>query len=497
MTTTPTSTTRPPIVAIMGHIDHGKSTLLDYIRKTQVVAKEAGGITQHLSAYEITIPYQGTSRSITFLDTPGHAAFTGMRERGASAADIAILVVSAEDGVKAQTIEALNTIRSANIPFIVAINKIDRPGANIEKTKLSLAEKEVLVEGFGGTIPWNAISALNGTGVQELLETIVLVADLEEITANPSAQAEGIVIESNLDPKRGIAATLIIKNGTLKKGQFVVAGTALTTTRIMENFLGKAIDEATPGTPVRLVGFDELPGVGSNIKVFDKKRDAEAYVCDFKIECARTKEQIVIDPDAKVVPLIIKTDVFGTAEAIEKELSKITIEGLHAKIIGKGIGAISENDIRLAQSDKETIILGFNVGLDARAKDLNETAGVTVQTFDIIYRLIEWLHEELERRRPRKEVREVLGSAKVLKTFSKTKERQVVGCKIESGKLVEGAKLSLVRREFALATGTLIEIQQAKQRAKEIAEGECGLLVECKTDIAPGDVLEAYTMVTK
>ncbi len=494
--TTP-STTRPPIVAIMGHIDHGKSTLLDYIRKTKITAKEAGGITQHLSAYEISIPYQGSERKITFLDTPGHAAFTGMRERGAVVADIAILVVSAEDGVKAQTLEALATIKHAGIPFIVAINKIDRPGANIEKTKLSLAEAEVLVEGFGGSIPFVAVSAVQGTGVSDLLETILLVADLEGFIAHPEKIAEGLVIESHLDQKRGIAATIIVKDGTLKKGQFVVAGDALTTTRIMEDFLGKTISEVPPSMPVQLVGFDTLPGVGSEIKVFDKKRDAEAYVCQYKIDCAQSKETVVIGSDMKVVPIILKTDVFGTIEAIEKELSAIAIDGLHLKIISKGIGSISENDIRTAQSDKETLIIGFNVGLDARAREVNESAGVQVHTFDIIYRLIEWLHEELERRRPRKESREVVGTAKVLKTFSKTKERQVLGCRIDSGKLIEGAKLSILRRDFPLATGTLIEIQQAKQKIKEISEGECGALVECKTDIAPGDILEAFIMVTK
>ncbi len=254
-----TTTQRAPVVAIMGHIDHGKSTLLDYIRKSNVVSGEAGGITQHLSAYEIAIPYQGTSRSITFLDTPGHAAFTGMRERGAHAADIAILVVSAEDGVKAQTLEALNTIRSAKIPFIIAINKIDLPDANIEKTKLSLAEHEVLVEGYGGDIPWTPISAKKGDGVPELLETILLVADMAELTTAPDALAEGIVIESHLEPKRGIAATIIIKNGTLRRSQFVVAGQGYTTTRIMENFLGKTVESAPAGSAVQLVGFDMLP----------------------------------------------------------------------------------------------------------------------------------------------------------------------------------------------------------------------------------------------
>lgn len=490
------TTIRPPVVAVMGHIDHGKSTLLDYIRKTTVAATEAGGITQHLSAYEITVPYQGEQRSITFLDTPGHAAFTGMRERGADAADIAILVVSAEDGVKAQTIEALNTIRSAKIPFIVAINKIDRPEANIERTKQSLAENEVLVEGYGGTIPWVGISALNGTNIPDLLESILLVADLEEFTTNPTAKAEGLVIESRLDPKRGITATLIIKDGTLSQGQFVVAGTAVTATRIMESFLGKAIKSAGAGTPVQLVGFDVLPEVGVSIEVFDKKRDAEKYIAN-NTSADSFSRNTVDTGDDKIVPIILKTDVYGTTEALEKEINAFAIEGLKIKIISKGIGAISENDIRVAQSDKETIILGFNVALDSRARIANETVGATVQTFDIIYRLTEWLAEELEKRRPRKEVREVLGTAKVLKTFSQVKDKQVLGAKVLSGSILDGARVSIIRRDFPLAGGKIVELQQAKQKVKEVQDGEFGLMVECKTEIAAGDVLEVFMLVTK
>ncbi len=495
MNDTNTTNARPPIVAVMGHIDHGKSTLLDYIRKANVTAGEAGGITQHLSAYEISIPYQGNDRRITFLDTPGHAAFTGMRERGAVAADIAILVVSAEDGVKAQTIEALNTIRNAGIPFIVAINKIDKPGANIDKAKQMLAENEVLVEGYGGSIPWNAISAKTGEGIDDLLETILLVADLEELTANPKQNAEGIIIESRLDPKRGIAATLVVKNGTLKKGQFVVAGTAITTTRIMENFLGKTINDADPGTPVQLVGFDSLPEVGVPVAVFDKKRDAEDYI-EERSTSDYSKEARPEDGQ-KVVPIIIKADVYGTVEAVEKEIKKMNIEGLHIKIVTKGIGAIGETDIKQAQSDKDTIILGFNVGMDARARDIQEKVGATIETFDIIYKLTEWLEVELEKRRPRVETREVIGTAKVLKTFSKTKERQVLGCRVDSGSITDGAKVTVVRRDFPLTTGTVVELQQAKHKVKEVIEGECGILVECKNDIAPGDILEAFIFVTK
>ncbi len=489
-----TTTPRSPIVAIMGHIDHGKSTLLDYIRKSNVVDGEAGGITQHLSAYQITIPYQGSERGITFIDTPGHAAFSGMRERGAGAADIAILVVSAEDGVKAQTIEAIKTIKAADIPFIVAINKIDRPEANIDRAKLMLAEQEVLVEGYGGTTPWNAISAKVGTGVQDLLDTILLVADLEGMKSNPDAEVSGIVIESRLDTKRGIAATIVIKDGTLKSGQFVVAGTALTTTRIMENFLGKTLKEAGPSTPVHLIGFDQAPQVGATINVFDKKRDAEDYIESLSSQDFSDTTQS--SAGQKVVPIIIKTDVYGTAEAIEGELKKIQIEGLQIKVIQKGVGAITEADIRMAQSDKETIILGFNSAPDARARDVNESVGATIQTFSIIYKLTEWLAEELERRRPRVETREVIGTAKVLKFFSATKERQVIGCRIDSGTITTGAKVTVMRRDFALAQGTIIEIQSAKQKVREISEGECGMLVECKNDIAPGDVLEAFVMKT-
>lgn len=495
---TQTPSHRPPVVAIMGHIDHGKSTLLDYIRKTNIVGEEAGGITQHLSAYEITVPYQKEDRSITFLDTPGHAAFTGMRERGANAADIAILVVSAEDGVKAQTLEALNTIRSAKIPFIVAMNKIDLPEANIEKTKLSLAENEVMVEGYGGDIPYVAISASKGTNVNELLETILLVADLSELKYSPDAEVKGIVIEGHLEPKRGIAATIVVTDGTIGKSQFVVAGDSFTTTRIMENFLGKTVDSVDAGHSVTLVGFDQMPEVGSSIVVFNKKREAEKYIEEISTKVNGGKDAVMVTAGDKVVPLIIKTDVHGTLEAIEKELAKFSsIEGLHIKIIGKGIGAIGEADIKLAQSDKNTIILGFNSTLEKSAKDINEKVGAEIQLFDIIYKLTEWLEVELEKRRPRIETREVIGTAKVLKTFSQTKERQVLGARIESGLLSHGAKVSIIRRDFPIGEGKIVELQQARQKLKEATEGECGLMIESKKEIAQGDMLEVFIMVTK
>ncbi|MDQ5949816.1 MAG: Translation initiation factor, partial [Patescibacteria group bacterium] len=272
-------TVRPPVVVIMGHIDHGKSTLLDYIRKSNIVDKEAGGITQHLSAYEVIHKDEkGESRKITFLDTPGHAAFSGMRERGATVADIAILIVSAEDGVKAQTIEALNTIVEAKVPYLVAINKIDRPGANVEKAKMELMEKGVYLEGYGGNIPYVEISAKAGTNIPALLDTILLVADMENFTGDSSKTARGIVIESNMDPKRGISATMVIKDGTLSKGMFLVVEDAIVATRIMEDFLGKTISEVSMCAPVRLIGFDKVPAVGSVFESFNTKKEAESAV---------------------------------------------------------------------------------------------------------------------------------------------------------------------------------------------------------------------------
>ena len=346
---------RPPVVVVMGHVDHGKSTLLDYIRKSNIVDNEAGGITQHISAYEvITKDDKGENRLITFLDTPGHEAFSKMRTRGAEVADIAILVVSAEDSVKAQTLEAYNTIIESKIPYIVAINKIDRPNANIEKTKMDLAEKGIYLEGMGGDIPFVLISAKDGTGVNELLDMIILVSDMQTFTGDSTVNASGIIMEANREPKRGISATCIIKNGTLKSGMFVVAGTAIVNTYIMENFLGKTIREATFSSPIRLVGFESMPEVGSVFQSFKTKKEAENYI---KLSVIVPTSKGVRVPTvnvgslstgkvSKIIPIIIKTDVMGTIEAIEKEISKLENEEISFKIISKGVGAINESDLK-------------------------------------------------------------------------------------------------------------------------------------------------------
>ena len=491
---------RPPVVVVMGHVDHGKSTLLDYIRKSNIVDSEAGGITQNLSAYEVTIKDEkGENRLITFLDTPGHEAFSKMRSRGAQTADIAILVVSAEDGVKAQTLEAYKTIIENKIPYIVAINKIDKPNANVEKTKMDLSEKGIYLEGMGGDIPFVLISAKVGTGIQELLEMIILVADLQGLTGNAKENASGVIIEAKCDPKRGISAIGVIKNGTLTSGMFVACGEAIVTTRILENFLGKPIKEATFSSPIRLVGFESMPEVGNTFESFKTKKEAEKYVCEKKEECRNDHQgEKWLESSEKIIPIIIKTAVAGTIEAIEKEIEKLNTEEISFKIISKGVGSINESDLKMGNVNKESIIVGFNVKMDNGARDLNETLKVEVVTFDIIYKLTDWLKDLIEARRPRSEIIEVIGSLRILKTFGSTKGKHVVGGKVVSGRIALGSKIRIIRRDNEIGTGKIVEVQINKIKAKEVLEGnDCGIQVETKIELATGDVLEAFEIVIK
>jgi translation initiation factor IF-2 len=490
---------RPPVVVVMGHVDHGKSTLLDYIRKSNIVAGEAGGITQSISAYEVTHKDEKKQdRLITFLDTPGHEAFSKMRARGAMTADIAILVVSAEDSIKAQTLEAYNTIIESKIPYIVAINKIDKPNANVDKVKMDLVEKGIYLEGLGGDIPYVAISAKSGTAVNELLDMILLVADLHEFTGDKSLNASGVVIEANREPKRGISASCIIKNGTLKSGMFVVAGNAVVTTRILENFLSKPIKEATFSSPIRLVGFESMPEIGSTFESFKTKNEALKYIEDLK-ELEDNKVTKGIEASTgKVIPIVIKTDVMGTIEAIEKEILKLNTDEISFKIIGKGVGAVNENDLKMASVNKESIIVGFNTKIDSGARDLNESLKVEVELFDIIYKLTDKLKEIVEARRPRQEVKEVTGSLKAIKIFGATKDKQVIGGKVVNGRITLGGTVRIMRRDFDIGTGKIVDLQTNKIKTKEVTEGnDCGLLVESKIDIAPGDVLESFIIAIK
>ncbi len=489
--------TRSPIVVVMGHIDHGKSTLLDYIRKTNVVDGEAGGITQHLSAYEVNHKdAEGKDRTITFLDTPGHEAFKGMRNRGAQSADIAILVVSAEDSVKAQTLEAWKTINEAKLPYVVAINKIDKPNANPEKVKMDLAEKGIYVEGFGGDVPFVEISAKTGLGIDSLLETILLVADLAELKGNAGLPAEGVVIESHRDTRRGITATLIIRNGTLEKGMYLACGNAIAGTRIMENFRMKQIDSATVSQPVGIVGWSDVPPVGGIFRTYATKAEAEEAAKGGKHgEESQTMRAVGEKINkSRRIPIIIRTDTTGTADAVVSEIRKLEIPTIGWKILVAGVGTIGENDIKMAGVDAETIIVGFNTKMDPRAREMNEQTNVTVKTFEIIYKLSDYLKDIIEERRPRIETLVVGGVLKAQKIFSKTKDRQVVGGTVQTGDIGVGNEVRILRRENEIGKGTIVHLEQNRLKVKTVGEGlACGALIESRIEIAPGDMIEAIT----
>ena len=486
---------RPPIVVVMGHIDHGKSTLLDYIRKENVVESEAGGITQHLSAYVVEHTTKDKAKEkITFLDTPGHEAFQKMRFRGADVADVAILIVSAEDGVKPQTLEALESIKSAEIPYIVAINKIDKPGADIPKTQASLVENEIYIEGMGGDIPWAPISAKAGDGIDELLDLVILTADLAELKGDTNAPATGKVIEGHLDQKRGNTATLIIKNGTLKNGDCVVSGGTYSPVRIMENFKGEVVKEASLSEPVGIIGFTQIPEVGADFHAVANKKEAEAETAGTEASGADTK---FAETDLPVVPILIKADVSGTIDAILHELKKFESDRIAVRVIDTGVGAVSVADVQNVSATKDAIIVGFNVKVERPAKDLAERLGVEIDTFDVIYELGDWLNTALKERTPKREEAVVTGKAKILKEFSIQKNIHVLGGRVDEGTIKLNQKVRILRRDVEIGFGVIKNIQQQKSDVQQVNEGEFGMQLETKADVAAGDYIEAFdTVVT-
>ena len=490
---------RPPVVGIFGHIDHGKSTLLDFIRKSNVVESEAGGITQHISAYEVT---RSDGRKITFLDTPGHEAFSSVRTRGASVADIAILVVSGEDGVKPQTVEVYKYIEATALPFIVAVTKMDKPTADLERTKQSLAEAGIYVEGYGGSVSCVPLSAKTGAGVEDLLDMILLQADLLDLKAETETLGTGIIIESRLDPKRGITATGIIKSGVVRKGTFAGSSGAMTPIRYVLDAEGRQVEELSFSSPVQIVGWDVMPKVGSEFRTFLKKDEAITYAEEAK-ENAEKRGVVQRDSasdreQSATLPLVIKADTAGSLEAIESQLATLARERISPKIILSGVGSVGEGDVKLAISTPGTTIFGFHTKADAAAAALAERSAVTISLFDIIYELTDRVKEFLEEREPRIEVEEVAGSAKVLKLFSQTGNKQVIGARVLSGRIVSDAPVRIIRRDSEVGKGHIRELQQAKMKTGEVEEGsEFGTLVESKLEIAPGDVLEAIVKVVK
>ena len=485
---------RPPIVVVLGHVDHGKSTLLDFIRKANTVAKEAGGITQHVAAYEVEHEYEGGKKRITFIDTPGHAAFQAIRSRGASVADIAILVVAADDGVKAQTLEALQSIRDAKIPFVVAINKVDKPTADLARTQASLLEHGVYLEQFGGEVPWAAISAKVGTGVSELLDLILLVADLNPFTADYSAPASGYIIEGHLDHKRGVSATLIIRNGTLEAGAAVVAGTALAPVRIMENFTGKPLKKATASMPVLLAPFDSLPEAGAEFVSFSGKRAAEEERSKHLTSARANAHHVPAEASEKyLLPVVIRADALGSMEAILSEAAKIGDESRGVVVIQSGIGDISEGDVKAAIAANCPALIGFNVKLDRLGEALARQHGIPFETFCIIYKLTERLEELLQKHAPKRTKETLLGKAKILKVFSSRKDEHLIGARVTEGTIDASKDVRLVRRKEPLATGEIASMQSARKEVREIGEGvEFGAQVVLSQTPLEGDILECF-----
>lgn len=494
---------RPPVVVVMGHVDHGKSTLLDFIRHTSIVAGEAGGITQHVAAYEVLRPSTGSgqAKKITFIDTPGHAAFSAIRARGANVADIAILVVAADDGVKAQTLEALAQIREAKIPFIVAINKIDKPNADLNRTQASLLEQNVFLEKLGGDIPWVAISAKAGTGIEELLDLILLVAELADFKADASKSATGYVIEAHRDQKRGIAATLIITDGTLETGMALLAGRAIAPVRIMEDHSGRALKSASFSTPITLVGFDELPAVGETFHAYRNKREAESVRETMAAAPHSAGASAPVNPAGTgrfYLPVIIRADASGSLEAIEHEISKIGDEHAAVSLVQSGIGNISENDVKAAMAGSmHAVLVGFNVAVDPIASALALQHDVAIVTFDIIYKLTEHLEERLAALKPKRVIEEIAGRARVIKQFSTQKEMHVIGGGVTEGYIAKGGTVRIIRRKLPIGNGKVINIQSNKQNVARVeATSEFGAQIESKFEIAEGDILEHIVMTT-
>ena len=422
----------------------------------------------------------------------GHAAFTNMRERGAKLADIAILVVAADDGVKTQTKEVINAIKSAGTPFIVAINKIDKNNADVNMTKQSLAEADVFVEGYGGDVSAVLISAKVGTGVKELLDLILLSAEMEDLKGDPNIDAEGVVVEANKDTRIGNTATLIITNGTMRKGMCLTIGSNVSPIRSITNSDGEQIDEASFSSPVSIAGLCALPNAGEIFKAFDNKKEAEVCANKCKINNISLKVSVEDGRELKI-PIVIKADTSGTLEEIKAGIRKLENERVAFKYVSTGVGAVSENDIKQLLGFPESFVIAFGVGADKHAVDIAERMGITIETFDIIYDLTKWLERIVLDRTPKHEEHVVIGTLKVLKIFGRQKNKQVIGCRVNTGTVEVGRSFKIARRENELGVGKIMGLQNAKMEVKEVGEGEqFGARVDSRIEIAEGDVLEVY-----
>lgn len=493
---------RPPVVTVMGHVDHGKTSLLDSIRKTHVTEREAGGITQHIGASEVVVD----GNKIVFLDTPGHEAFTTMRARGAKVTDIAILVVAADDGVMPQTIEAINHAKAAGVPIIVAINKIDKPSANPDRVKQELADHGVLIEEWGGDVISVPVSALKGTNIDTLLEMILLVAEMEELKANPNRKAVGTVIEAELDKGRGPVATVLVQNGTLRVGDSVVIGTTYGRIRAMVNDKGKRVKQALPSTAVEITGFSEVPEAGDQMVVVDDDKTAKEIaskrIAKIKEEQMKKSQKVSLDAlfsqmqqgTIKELNIIIKADVQGSVEAVKQSIEKLTTEKVVIKVIHGGVGAITESDVMLA-SASNAIIIGFNVRPTSSATALAKKEEVDVRTYRIIYKALEDIEAAIEGMLDPEYKEAELGKAEVRATFKVPNVGIIAGCYVIEGKIVRNAKIRLVRDGIVIHDGVISSLKRFKDDVKEVATGyECGIGIDNFNDVKEGDIFEAYHM---
>jgi len=493
---------RPPVVTIMGHVDHGKTTLLDSIRHTKVTAGEAGGITQHIGAYQVT---EG-DKKITFLDTPGHAAFTTMRARGAKVTDLTILVVAADDGVMPQTVEAINHAKAAEVPIIVAVNKMDKPSANPDRVMQELTEHGLVPEAWGGDTIFVPISALKGEGIDTLLEMILLVAEVGELKANPERLALGTVIEAQLDKGRGSVATLLVQDGTLKVGDPIVVGHTYGRVRAMVNDKGRRVKEAGPSTPVEITGLNDVPQAGDRFVVFEDEKTAR-QVGETRamsaIQAQRSeKQRVTLDNlfeqmsqgEMKELNLIVKADVQGTVEAMAASLMKIDVEGVNVKIIHTGAGAITESDISLAAASN-AIVIGFNVRPDVNAKRAAEEEGVDIRLHRIIYKVIEEIEQAMKGMLDPEFEEKIIGQAEVRQTIKVSKVGTIAGSYVTEGKVTRDSGVRVIRDNVVIFEGELDTLKRFKDEVKEVAKGyECGITITNFNDIKEGDIIEAYIM---
>ena len=493
---------RPPVVTIMGHVDHGKTSLLDYIRKSSITDKEFGGITQHIGAYQI----MHNDKKITFIDTPGHAAFTEMRARGASITDIVILIVAADDGVMPQTIEAIDHAKAANVPIIVAVNKMDKPGANPEKVMKEVSEHGLIPEEWGGDIIFTKISALTGEGIDELLQNIELISEMGELKANPNRYALGTVLESKLDKNLGPTVTLLVQNGTLRLGDPIVVGTTFGKVRTLKNDLGKEVVEALPSMPVEVTGLNEVAEAGDRFMAYSNEKEARTIAENRKAKAKLSKNDMnksvslddifnKIKEGAKEINVVLKTDVTGTEEAVKNALEKVRIEDVKVSVIRSGVGAITESDIVLA-SASNAIVIGFNVRPSSKTIETAKSYGVDIRLYNVIYKLVEELEDAMKGMLDPEYEEVILGEAEVRKLFKFSKVGTIAGCMITNGVVKSDSKARLIRDGVVVYDGQISSLQREKNQAKEVRKGfECGITLDKFDDIKPNDIIESYEIV--